>query len=258
MTDHLRPRLLAAAAVVREAGQLARRHFDGRRSLEIEHKGHQDVVSIADRAVEDLIRERLSAAFPHDGLLGEEGGGEVAERLWVIDPIDGTQNFLRGLPYWCVCLAYVEHGDTLIGATYDPVHDELFLARKGSGAFRDGERIEVSGCSDPRRACVGLSFNFKQNPAAYLAMLKGFSEHGMDHRRAGSTALHLCHVADGRLDATVSLHTNSWDVLGGLLLVREAGGLATEFGPRMTEPRAVLGCTPGIRAPFEQAVGMTV
>ena len=251
--DPLGPRLLAAAAIAHEAGHLARRYFQGREQLAVELKGHQDVVSLADRTVEELIRDRIGAAFPEDGLLGEEGGGDEAERLWVIDPIDGTANFLRGLPYWCVVLAYVEAGRTEIGVTYDPIHDELFVARRGQGAWRNGERIRVSGCSDPRRACVALSFNFKQDGDAYVQLMEGIVRHGMDHRRMGSTALKLCHVADGRVDALVTLHCSAWDVIAGLLTVKEAGGLATDYadGCRLTETRAVLACTPALQEVVE-------
>ena len=148
-------RLLTACAIVREAGRLAHDYFTRREQLDVEHKGVQDLVSVADREVEDLIRTRLGTAFPEDGLLGEEGGGEdgagrtpeedgapdagggrSSRAMWVIDPIDGTANFLRGMPYWSVALAYVLEDRVEIGATYDPVHDELFSARRGGGALR--------------------------------------------------------------------------------------------------------------------------
>lgn len=257
MTDHLRSRLLAATAVAREAGRLARRFYEAREKLAIEYKGYQDVVSRADRAVEELFRERLGGSFPEDDFLGEEGGGTVAERLWVIDPIDGTANFLRGLPYWAVTLAYVEEGRTEIGVTYDPVHDELFVARRGGGTTRNGEPVRVSGCTDPTRACVAVAFGFKQNSERYLRMVEGLTAHGIDHRRLGSSALKLCHVADGRLDGAASLRCNAWDVLAGILLVREAGGVGTEYadGCALDQPRGALACTPGIRAELERIVG---
>ena len=170
MTDHdLDLRLLTARAVAREAGKLAFDYFSRRAQLQVELKGMQDVVSVADRAVEDLMRARLSGAWPEDDLLGEEGGG--AERrpgaaLWVIDPIDGTANFLRGMPYWSVALACVKDDRVEIGVTYDPVHDELFWARRGGGAHRDHAPIRVSGATDPRRAVVGSTFTFKMRDRA--------------------------------------------------------------------------------------------
>ena len=258
MTDRdLDLRLLTARAVAREAGKLAHDYFSRRAQLEIEHKGMQDLVSVADRAVEDLMRARLSNAFPDDDLLGEEGGG--AERrpgagLWVIDPIDGTANFLRGMPYWSVALAYVLEDRVAIGVTYDPVHDELFWARRGGGAHRDHAPIRTSGCTDPQRAVIGSTFTFKMSIEAYMAIIGGVLRAGSDHRRMGSTALMMCHVADGRLDGCATGYCNSWDVIGGLLLVQEAGGVASDFiaDNGLLEPGSALACTPGLHAMLEQ------
>jgi myo-inositol-1(or 4)-monophosphatase len=294
MTDRdLELRLLTACAVAREAGHLARDFFIKRAELEVEHKtGVQDLVSIADREVEELIRTRLSVAFPEDRMLGEEGGGDgllegdadpldgdagllddaldeprgagepAGERdqsprgLWVIDPIDGTANFLRGMPYWSVALAYLVEGRTEIGVTYDPVHDELFWARRGTGAYRNERAIRVSGGADPKRAVLGSTFTFKMKVEDYLAMIEGILRAGADHRRMGSTALMMCHVADGRLDGCATLYCNSWDVIGGLLLVREAGGAASDFldGATLTEPNRAFGCTPDLT---ETIAGLT-
>jgi myo-inositol-1(or 4)-monophosphatase len=250
-------RLLAACAIVREAGKLAYDYFSRRAELEVEHKGMQDVVSIADRAVEDLIRTRLSRAFPNDDLLGEEGGG--AERrpgagLWVIDPIDGTANFLRGMPYWSTALAYVVEDRVEIGVTYDPVHDELFSARRGGGAYRNQTPIRVSGATDPQRAIIGSTFTFKMSVERYMAILEGILRAGSDHRRMGSTALMMCHVADGRLDGCATGYCNAWDVIGGLLLVEEAGGMASDFvaDHGLLKAGSALGCTPGLQETLER------
>ena len=277
MTDReLEQRLLIACAVAREAGHLARDYFLKRDQLDIEHKGMQDLVSDADREVEELIRTRLGVAFPDDAMLGEEGGGDgldgdddligeeddgligdeeepvaapkQAPGLWIIDPIDGTANFLRGVPYWSVALAYVEDGRTEVGVTYDPMHDELFAAARGRGATRDGRPIRVSGCSDMSRAIVGSTFTFKMNTDHYAELLRGILGAGADHRRLGSTALMMCHVADGRLDGCATLSCNSWDIIGGLLLVQEAGGVTSDFldGARLADPNRAFGCTPAL------------
>jgi myo-inositol-1(or 4)-monophosphatase len=258
MTDRdLDLRLLTARAVVREAGKLAFDYFSRRAQLETEHKGMQDVVSVADRAVEDLIRARLRGAWPEDDLLGEEGGG--AERrpgagLWVIDPIDGTANFLRGMPYWSVALAYMIDDRVEIGVTYDPVHDQLFWARRGGGAHRDEAPIRVSGATDPERAIIGSTFTFKTGIERYVAIIEAILRAGADHRRMGSTALMMCHVADGRLDGCVTGYCNSWDVIGGLLLVQEAGGVASDFLAEngLMAAGSALACTPGLYAILEQ------
>jgi myo-inositol-1(or 4)-monophosphatase len=261
MTDRdLDLRLLAARAVVREAGKLAYEYFTRRAQLEVEHKGMQDLVSVADRAVEDLIRARLRGAFPGDDLLGEEGGGTAPNSgagLWVIDPIDGTANFLRGMPYWSVALAYVIDGRVEIGATYDPVHDELFSARRGRDAQRNHEPLRVSSCDDPQRGIIGSTFTFKMGIERYLALLQGILRAGSDHRRMGSTALMMCHVADGRLDACVTGYCNSWDVIGGLLLVQEAGGTTSDFlaeNGLLTAGSALAG-TPDLHAILEPLRG---
>jgi myo-inositol-1(or 4)-monophosphatase len=250
-------RLLTARAVAREAGRLAFDYFSRRAQLQVELKGMQDVVSVADRAVEDLMRARLSGAFPDDDLLGEEGGGTTPRPgagLWVIDPIDGTANFLRGIPYWSVALAYVIDDRVEIGVTYDPVHDELFSARRGRGAHRDHAPIRVSGATDPRRSVVGSTFSFKMDIGRYLAIIEGILRAGADHRRMGSTALMMCHVADGRLDGCATGYCNSWDVIGGLFLVQEGGGVASDFIAEngLLAAGGALAGTPGLRATLEQ------
>src|SRR5690606_19557663 len=171
-------------------------------------------------------------AFPEDDLLGEEGG--ASERrpgagLWVIDPIDGTANFLRGMPYWSTALAYVIGERVEIGVTYDPVHDELFSARRGGGAWRNEAPIRVSGATDPKRAIIGSTFTFKMSIERYVTLLRGILGADSDHRRMGSTALMMCHVADGRLDGCATSHRTAWAVTGGLLLAEEAGGDASDY-----------------------------
>jgi myo-inositol-1(or 4)-monophosphatase len=228
--DAIAERLDAACALMREAGALARSHFERRDELAVEFKGTQDVVSAADREVEQLLRTRLGALFPSDGVVGEEQGasGDTTS-CWVVDPVDGTQNFLRGLPYWTVVLAYVRDGVCELGLTYDPVHDELFTARRGHGARRDGRPIRCREPRSPAEACVALSFGFKDDARVYVDMQARFLERGVDMRRLGSTALILCHIADGRLDVFYAPGNSSWDCLAGLLTVREAGGVACDF-----------------------------
>jgi myo-inositol-1(or 4)-monophosphatase len=264
MTDRdLDLRLLTARAVAAEAGKLAQDYFARRDQLEVERKGMQDLVSVADRAVEKLIRARLSSAFPEDDLLGEEGGGgerRPGAGLWVIDPIDGTANFLRGMPYWSVALAYVVEDRVQIGVTCDPVHDDLFWARRGGGAWRNHTPIRVSGCTDPKQAVIGSTFTFKMSKDVYASLIRDVLGAGSDHRRMGSTALMMCHVADGRLDGCVTGYCSAWDVIGGLLLVEEAGGIATDFiaDNGLLEAGSALACTPGLHATLEQVRSRSV
>ncbi|MGI9504822.1 MAG: inositol monophosphatase family protein [Geminicoccaceae bacterium] len=263
MTSHdLDIRLKTAAAITRDAGKLALDFFERRDQLEIEHKGMQDLVSLADRQTEDVIREGLKQAFPDDAIIGEEGGSEAAGAdgpLWIIDPIDGTMNFLRGVPYWSVAVALMVDQRLMMGITYDPIHDDLFTARRGGGAFRNGKPMRVSGTKEPKQAVIGATFSFKMSVDAYGELLTAILRVGSDHRRLGSTALMMAHVADGRLDACATLKCNSWDVIGGLMLVEEAGGIASDFqdGAALDEPNRCYGTTPGLLGVVQALPGMT-
>lgn len=263
MTPHdLDIRLQTAAAITRDAGKLALDYFHRRDKLEIEHKGMQDLVSVADRHTEDLIREGLRQAFPDDKIIGEEGGTEASRAagpVWIIDPIDGTMNFLRGVPYWSVAVALVVDRRLQIGITYDPVHDELYTARRGGGARRNGQVIKVSATDDPKQAVIGATFGFKMSVDAYVTLLDAVLKTGSDHRRLGSTALMTVHVADGRLDACATLRCNSWDVIGGLMIVEEAGGIASDFldGAELDEPNRCYATTPGLLEVVKGLPGLT-
>lgn len=229
MDIELDRRLAAGAAVAREAGRLARRWFERRGELTVEMKGPQDLVSAADRAVEDLIRARLSSLFPEDAVVGEEAGGLAASRVWVVDPIDGTQNFLRGLPWFAVVLALMVEGRTELGVIYDPNTDELYTARRGGGAFLNGEPIRVSRCAALTSAVIGVGHSPRHPPRLFLEPLTAVIEAGAQTRNLLTAALQLAHVACGRLDATWDPYLLPWDVLAGILLVEEAGGAAAPY-----------------------------
>ena len=207
--NDLASRYEAAIRIGEKAAGVALDFFNRRGELQVETKGLQDLVSIADRRVEEVIRSELGELFPADDILGEEGGGSDARRLWVIDPIDGTSNFLRGMPYWGVVIAFVVDGITEIGITADPVHGDLFAARRGHGSTCNGKPIYVSERVEGER-CVSLSFNFKQKGDDYTGMIGRLNQRNLDHRRTGSTALNLCHTADGRVEGTLCLYCNSW------------------------------------------------
>lgn len=246
--DALNRRLSRGREMTRAAGSHALRWFRERRHLPVERKGRQDVVSEADRSVESEIRKAIVTTFPGDSVFGEEEGGALGERTWIIDPIDGTANFLRGIPYWSTAVCFVEDGRAELGFIHDPLHDQLFWARRGHGAFRDDQRIRVSEVDDPKSACVGLSYSFKAATDRYLAQVGAWLEAGFDHRRLGSAALSLCHVADGRLDVVTTAYSQSWDVLAGLLIVREAGGHTSGFedGSDLAAADAISATTPGL------------
>lgn len=250
-------RLPVACAVAREAGFLARRRFNGRPGLSgINLKGHQDYLSAVDAEVEELLRTKLLASFPDDSFFGEEGGGSFDDNVWVVDPIDGTANFVRGIPQFCISLAYVRDGRTQIGIIYDPMADELFVAERGRGATLNGEPIRVSGLAEISSSTIEAGWSNRLPFSRYVDLIARLLDDGAGIRRGGSGALALAYVSAGRLDGYCELHMNSWDALAGLLLIEEAGGWVNDFlaNDGLRDGNSVLGCTPGLR---DRLVGLT-
>jgi myo-inositol-1(or 4)-monophosphatase len=250
----LEQRYLAACAIAHEAGWLMRRHYRERSAGKISFKGPQDFLTVVDGAVERLIIDRLSRAFPGDRFVGEEGGGSFGPRTWVIDPIDGTSNFARGMPHFCTSIAFVDAGKPAIGVIYDPIADELFAARRGGGATVNGRPMRVSGATDIRRATIELGWSTRRPPEVYTETVRRVLSVGGGFHRSGSGALGIAYVADGRNDGYFEAHINAWDALAGLVMVREAGGWANDFlaGDALTEGNAVLACTPGLRVMLQK------
>jgi myo-inositol-1(or 4)-monophosphatase len=257
-------RYVAAQKIARTAGELAHDFFIRRRGLAVEAKGAQNYVSQADRTVETLIFDGLRQAFPSDALLGEESAASFSgnvDRVWVIDPIDGTHNFLRGARYYCVSIAYIEKGRREIGVVFDPEHDELFHARRGHGAWcahaEGGERIKVAECTSLKRAFIALGHHDRFPEPKYMAVRQALMDEGSAVRNMGAGALQLAHTAAGRFDGFIELSLNSWDALAGVLLVEEARGYAAPFpGPGgLLEPAPVLACAPGIADALKRMVG---
>jgi myo-inositol-1(or 4)-monophosphatase len=180
--------------------------------------------------------------------------------VWVIDPIDGTANFARGMPHFCVSIAFLRQGDLAIGVIYDPMADELFAARRGGGASCNGAPMSVSDTTDLARAVIELGWSTRRSTADYVAMLERVIHAGASFRRAGSGALGLAYVADGRQDGYCELHINSWDALAGLLLVQEAGGWTNDFLARdgLAQGNPVLAAAPGIKDALIAASGIAV
>lgn len=251
-------RFLALAAIAREAGMLARRYYEDPQLRAIEYKGPQDHITAADGAVEALIKQRLAGAFSEDDVFGEESGGRFGERVWVIDPIDGTANFGRGIAHWCVSIAYVEAGTIELGAIYAPITDELFLARRGAGATVDGRAMRVSTQADITRASVECGWSARRPMADYLRVIERVNAAGAVFRRAGSGALGVAYVADGRAEGYCELHINSWDCLAGIVMVTEAGGWANDFlaGDGMAKGNALLCCCPTLKDTLIELTGI--
>jgi myo-inositol-1(or 4)-monophosphatase len=213
-----------ARSLARQAGALARRYFLRELTYSAQAKGPQDWVSAADHEVEALIRKELKSAFPSDSMLGEEDGGDLGANAWIVDPIDGTINFVHGVRYWCVSIAFVVDGERRIGVVYDPSQDELFWAVRGGGAFCDDAPMHASSCLrvDESLLCAGY---VPRHPLGdYLHLERRLHEAGAAVKDMGAGALMLAHVAAGRFDAFIEPHMHPWDALAGLLLVEESGG----------------------------------
>ena len=258
--DALSARLEAGIAMVREAGQLARQAFATMTPEQIGYKGPQDFLTATDLAVERLLRESIIRQFPDDALLGEEQGGSIGDDTWVVDPIDGTANFACGIPHFCVVVAFVSQQQTRFGIIYDPIHDELFVARQGLGATLNGIPLRVASTADFSVANLELGWNARRPTSLYLQTLSELLALGSNVRRSACGALALAYVACGRTDGYIELHMNPWDCLAGLLLVREAGGVTTDLTEKADWPLggAVLAAVPVFAEMMAAAAGLNL
>jgi myo-inositol-1(or 4)-monophosphatase len=221
-----------AAALAREAGDLLLRHFGTLRRADAQRKGgrRRDLVSRADVEAEELLHSRIPAG---DDIVAEEGHSRArgARRTWIVDPLDGTVNFLHGIPVWCVSIGIVEEGALAAAVVHAPAMGETFAAEAGKGATRNGEPIRVSGTSDLADSLLatGFAYDLDRRPDDNLGHFSDLTRASAGTRRLGSAALDLAYVACGRFDGFWELHLNPWDVAAGLLLVREAGGRVSDF-----------------------------
>jgi myo-inositol-1(or 4)-monophosphatase len=231
-----------AAAIAREAGARLREFYA--QGVETEYKGDVDLVTVADRTVEKLIRTRLGEVFPEHGIYGEEGTRErlEAEFRWYVDPLDGTTNFAHKFPQFAVSLGLEQRPDgtakdadgTLVaGVIYDPMRDELFTAERGRGAQLNGKQMHVSQSRDLAEALLATGFpSRKRHASPNVHFYHEFTLRSHGVRRAGSAALDLAYIACGRLDAFWEFNLNPWDTAAGILLVEEAGGRVTDYAGR--------------------------
>jgi len=250
--DEITARVRTATRVIREAAALALSWFGRLSTLRIETKaGGQDVVSMADREVEQLVRARLSAAFPRDALLGEEYGLSNGNSgyTWVIDPIDGTSSFIHGSRAWCVAIALVKDKTTLAGLIFDPNANELYSAVAGRGATLNDETISVDLATDIQHGLTSVGANGRVPPQRVAVFIRRLLQAGGMFVRNGSGALSLAHVACGRLAAYYEPHMNTWDCLAAQCLIREAGGWANDVLAEgdLLQGGKVIGCAPQVR-----------
>jgi myo-inositol-1(or 4)-monophosphatase len=245
----LSKRAAAGLAVTRKAGALALDYHRRPDALRIEHKGTQDYVSAADKACEELIVGDLSRAFPGDAFLGEEGGRRgSADVTWIIDPIDGTSNFVRGIPFWCISVGLVVGREPVLGYIYDPVRDEMFAGVKGKGATLNGAPIRVTGQTELSEARLCLGFSYRRPVAPHARDVRALLDEHVEYSRLGSGALGSVYVAAGRFDGYWERHINAWDVAAAVAIVRGAGGRTNDFfaGDGMESGNEILAATPAL------------
>ena len=252
-------RYLVALGLAQEAGALAMTYANNRATMATRMKGPQDFLTEADGAVEAMLRSRLARIFPGDGFVGEEGGGEGADNLWIVDPIDGTANFARGELHWCISIGFVQQLRPVIGVIHSPPLAETFAARKGAGATLNGRPIKVSGNTDLAAGSVEIGWSARRPFEHYVEMVSKVGGMGASAKRSASGALGMAWVAAGRTDAYVELHINSWDVAAGIVIVEEAGGVVNDFFARdgLRQGNPILAATPAFAEPLRAIMGQT-
>ena len=222
-----------ATRAARRAGELMIRQLNRLESLEVAEKGRNDFVSGVDRLAEEAIIEIIKDHHPDHAILAEESGASGDhEYVWIIDPLDGTTNYLHGFPVFCVSIAVAHQGELQHGVVYDPLRQEIFSASRGQGALLDGRKIRVSKQPGLSHALIATGFPFRGSQAnvdVYLAMLRAVMLETAGVRRPGAAALDLCYVAAGRVDGFWELGLRKWDMAAGALIIREAGGRISDF-----------------------------
>lgn len=266
MTSHadtdLQDRFALAQKMATDAGAVALAHFNAREQLVIETKADpHDVVSIADREVEDLIRARIAADFPGDAILGEEYGvsAGTSAYTWVIDPIDGTSPFVNGMPTWCISIAALRGEEIAIGVIYVPCNDELYAAADGMGATLNGKLLKLDASRNIRNAVTGIGANNHVTPATVASIVEKLLDAGGNFIRNGSGALMLAYVAAGRLVGYYEPYMHAWDCMAGYCLVKEAGGWHHPFpvaGDGLTKGSPVLAAAAGAVSDLRAIAGL--
>lgn len=225
----------AARSLVRDFGEVEQ--------LQVSRKGPADFVSAADRRAEEIIKEELEYARPgYEFLMEETGksGNTESEHRWIVDPLDGTTNFLHGIPHWCISIALESKGEIIAGVVYDPVKDELFHGEKGMGAFMKRTRLRVSGRNDPSQAVIaagaGCMHKTDKHKQLFLDEYDAVLSYAPNVRRFGAAALDFCYVAAGRYEAFWERGLQPWDCAAGILIVRESGGLVCDLDHDKNDP----------------------
>lgn len=229
-------------AAAEKAARSLLRDYNEVDNLQVSIKGPHDFVSAADRRAEEIIYKELSRARPSFGFIMEESGtikGEDGEYSFCIDPLDGTDNFLHGIPHWSISIGLLRNGEPVAGVIYDPVKDEIFHAERGGGAFMRKRRLRVSGRRDLSRAVIGCDIPNATDPTYAKAqpVFKKLQDQGLNLRSMYGIALDLAYVAAGRMEACLhNFNYKSWDYAAGTILVREAGGFVHSMDAKNKDP----------------------
>lgn len=214
-----------------EAGRIQKRHFQKRQA--IHYKGEINIVTDVDIECQERIIKLITGRFPEDHIISEEKSNvfEGDRNRWIIDPIDGTTNYAHGYPFFCTSVAYEVKGEVVCGVVYNPVFDELFFAQKGKGSYLNGRRLKVSATGEMKQCLLstGFPYDLNTNSQNNIDHFVAFLFKAQAIRRDGSAALNLSYVASGRFDGFWELKLNPWDTAAGVLMVTEAGGVATSF-----------------------------
>jgi myo-inositol-1(or 4)-monophosphatase len=256
------PLINVMVASARKAGRGLVRDFGEIEQLQVSRKGPADFVSQADLKAENLLVAELSKARPAVGFLREEGGetiGADPKYRWIIDPLDGTTNFLHGIPHFAISIAFEKEGEVIAAVIFNPVNDELFWAEKGKGAYFNDKRLRVAARRELRDAVVatGITHMGRPEPERFLQELNNVMGEVAGIRRFGAAALDLAYVAAGRFDAYWERNIGAWDMAAGLLMVREAGGVVSDLagGPNLFQTGGVLAANDQLHRLFLGLVG---
>ncbi len=228
----MRPLVNIALKAARRAGDLIIRSRDELDRIEVTEKSLNDFVTEVDIKAEEIIIQTIKEAYPDHAFLGEETGKHGdSDTVWIIDPLDGTSNYIHGFPHVCVSIAIQHKGVLEHGIIYDPLRQEIFTATRGGGARLNNRRIRVSQRRELTNALIGTGFPFRDKKLwdTYIKIFEQFFKESAGIRRAGSAALDLAYVAAGRLDGFWEFGLKPWDIAAGALLIKEAGGLVTDF-----------------------------
>lgn len=229
------PYINIAIKAARRAGSIITRSLENRRSIQVSEKGLNDLVTSIDNAAEKDIIGTIRRAYPEHGILGEEGGYQPGdETVWVIDPLDGTMNFVHGYPQYAVSIGVRHKGQYEHGVIYDPLTQDLYTASKGQGTQLNGRRVRVSERTGLSGALLSTGFPYTEagrmkHLERYLEVFKGIYRHCSDIRCSGSSALNLAYVASGKLDGYWQTDLKEWDLAAGVLMVQEAGGIVSDY-----------------------------